>query len=179
MAFFWRKEAKQSFIVLTGRLFGDLGLWWWRRWWRTLHVEKSRSLEHEQYLSTGDNPDKCIQQFALKSIESWFSFFSPHSPRLKMESRHVLDKSSVGIRVGGADFNCRSGRSVLCDSRVPAVEKSGPIPACTNGPVLYAFVMDGGSAVEGESLKPPLKGNGLSSGGGILHDVEKVSGVRP
>ncbi|XP_076023032.1 zinc finger protein 704 isoform X2 [Genypterus blacodes] len=90
-----------------------------------------------------------------------------------MESRHVLDKSSVGIRVGGADFNCRSGRSVVCDSRVPAVEQSGPIPACTNGPVIYTLVMDGGSVVEGKSQKPPPKGNGRSTGGGVLHDAEK------
>ncbi|KAF7662814.1 hypothetical protein LDENG_00225630 [Lucifuga dentata] len=89
-----------------------------------------------------------------------------------MESRHVLDKSSVGIRVG-ADFNCRAGRSVVRDNRMLTVERSGPIPACTNGPVLYTFVMDGNSVEEGKSQKTSPKGNGRSSEGGILNDVEK------
>lgn len=94
-----------------------------------------------------------------------------------MDSRYILEKSSVGTRVGGADFNYRAGRSVLRDSRVPMVEKSGPMPAYTNGPVLYKFVMNGGSAAEVKGERNSVKGNGLSPGGRILHDVEKVSVV--
>ncbi|XP_040911117.1 SLC2A4 regulator isoform X1 [Toxotes jaculatrix] len=92
-----------------------------------------------------------------------------------MDSRYILEKPSVGTRVavGGADFNCRAGRSLLRDTRVPTVEKSGPMPAYTNGPVLYKFVMDVGSATEVKSEKTSPKGNGLSPGGRILHDMEK------
>lgn len=96
-----------------------------------------------------------------------------------MDSRYILEKSSVETRVGvgGAAFNCRAGRSVLRDTRVPTVEKSGPMPAYTHGPVLYKFVMDVGSAAEVKSERTSPKGNGLSPGGRILHDMEKVSAV--
>lgn len=88
-----------------------------------------------------------------------------------MDARYILEKSSVGTRVGGADFNCRAGRSVLRDSQ----EKNGPVPAYTNGPVLYKFVIDGGSAAEVKGEGTYSKGNGFSPVGRILHDVEKVS----
>ncbi|XP_042264852.1 SLC2A4 regulator isoform X1 [Thunnus maccoyii] len=91
-----------------------------------------------------------------------------------MDSRYILDKPLVGTRVGGADFHCRAGRSVLRDTRVPTVEKSGPMPAFTNGPVFYQIVMDGGSAAEVKSEKTSPKGNGLSLGGRILLDMEKT-----
>lgn len=91
-----------------------------------------------------------------------------------MDSRYILDKSSVGSRVGGADFNCRAGRSVLRDSRVPTADRSGPMPAYTNGSVLYKFVMDGGMVAEVKSEKSFPKGNGLTPGGRILHDMEKT-----
>lgn len=94
-----------------------------------------------------------------------------------MDSRYILEKSSVATRVGGADFNCRAGRSVLRDTRVPTVEKNGPMPAYTNGHVLYKFVMDGGSTAEVKGERSSSKGNGLSPSGRILHDVEKVSAV--
>lgn len=94
-----------------------------------------------------------------------------------MDSRYILDKPLVGTRVGGADCNCRAGRSVLRDTRVPTVEKSGPVPAYTNGPVFYKFVMDGGSVAEVKSEKTSPKGNGLSLGGRIMLDMEKVSAV--
>ncbi|XP_071374576.1 zinc finger protein 704 isoform X1 [Centroberyx affinis] len=94
-----------------------------------------------------------------------------------MDSKRILDKSSVGIRVGGADFNYRADCSVVRDTRVPTVE-SGPMPACTNGPavgsVLYTFVMDGGSVAEGTCEKTFPKGNGLSSAGEILHEMGKT-----
>ncbi|XP_030279068.1 SLC2A4 regulator isoform X1 [Sparus aurata] len=86
-----------------------------------------------------------------------------------MDARYILEKSSVGTRVGGADFNCRAGRSVLRDSQ----EKNGPVPAYTNGPVLYKFVIDGGSAAEVKGEGTYSKGNGFSPVGRILHDVEK------
>ncbi len=90
-----------------------------------------------------------------------------------MDSRYVLEKSSVGTGVRGADFNYRLGRSVLRDT-----EKNGPMPAFTNGPVLYKFVMDAvGSAAEVKGERTSAKGNGLSPGGRVLHDVEKVSAV--
>lgn len=94
-----------------------------------------------------------------------------------MESKYIVEKSSVGTGVGGADFNCRTGRSVLRDTRVPSVEKNGSMSAYTNGAVPYKNVMDGGSAVEIKSERTPLKGNGLFLGGRLLHDVEKVSAV--
>lgn len=133
-------------------------------------------LRHRQFPSTRDNPNKCIwlQQFALKSLESWFSF----SSCLNMESKYVVENWSVGTGVGGADFNCRTGRSVLRDTRVPSVEKSGSMSAYANGPVHYKTVMDGVSAAEVKSERTSLKGNGLSLGGRILHDVEKVSAVQ-
>lgn len=90
-----------------------------------------------------------------------------------MESKYVVENWSVGTGVGGADFNCRTGRSVLRDTRVPAVEKSGSMLAYANGPVPYKTVMDGISTAEVKSERTSLKGNGLSLGGRILHDVEK------
>lgn len=87
-----------------------------------------------------------------------------------MDNRYILEQTSVGTRVGGADFNYRPGRSVLCDTRVPTAEKNGPMPVYTHGPVFYKLLMDGGSVsgVKGERTSP--KGNGR-----ILHEVEKVS----
>lgn len=91
-----------------------------------------------------------------------------------MDSRYILEKSSVGTRVGvGGTDSCRAGRSVLHDTRVPTVEKNGPMPAYTHGPVLYKFVVDVGSASEVTSERSSLKGNGLSPGGRILH-MEKT-----
>ncbi|XP_026009554.1 zinc finger protein 704 isoform X1 [Astatotilapia calliptera] len=90
-----------------------------------------------------------------------------------MESKYIVEKSSVGTGAGGADFNCRTGRSVLRDTRVPSVEKTGSMSAYTNGAVPYKNVMDGGLAAEIKSERTPLKGNGLSLGGRLLHDVEK------
>ncbi|KAK5863720.1 hypothetical protein PBY51_000729 [Eleginops maclovinus] len=86
-----------------------------------------------------------------------------------MDSRYILEQTSVGTRVVGADFNYRAGRSVLCDTRVPTVEKNGPMPVFTNGPVFYKLLMDGRSVsgVKGERISP--NGNGR-----ILHDVEKT-----
>ncbi|XP_034552225.1 zinc finger protein 704 isoform X2 [Notolabrus celidotus] len=91
-----------------------------------------------------------------------------------MDSRYIVEKSSVGTvgtRVSGADFNYRAGLTVLRDSRVPSVERHGPMPAyTTGGPVLCTFVMDGSSATEGRSERSSSKVNGR-----ILHDVEKTS----
>ncbi|XP_074537381.1 zinc finger protein 704 isoform X1 [Halichoeres trimaculatus] len=92
-----------------------------------------------------------------------------------MDSRYIVEKSSVGTRVGGADFNCRAGRSVLRDSRVPTVERNGPMPAYTNGAVLCKFVMDGGSVTEVKSERSSSKVNGHTPGGRILFEVEKTS----
>ncbi|XP_059188451.1 zinc finger protein 704 isoform X1 [Centropristis striata] len=91
-----------------------------------------------------------------------------------MDSRYILEQPSVGTRIGGADFNCRAGRSVLRDARVPSVEKNGPKPVYTNGPIFYKFVMDGGSVAEVKGERTSLNGHGLSPGGRILHDVEKT-----
>lgn len=101
-----------------------------------------------------------------------------------MDSRYILEKSSVGTRLGGADFNCRAaGRSVLRDARVPtANERGGPgAPAAySNGHVFYKLVMDGGSAAEVKGERTSTKGNGLYPGGRVaLHDVEKVSTFVP
>ncbi|KAI9530590.1 hypothetical protein NQZ68_000080 [Dissostichus eleginoides] len=86
-----------------------------------------------------------------------------------MDTRYILEQTSVGTRVGGADFNYRPGRSVLCDTRVPTAEKNGPMPVYTHGPVFYKLLMDGGSVsgVKGEQTSP--KGNGR-----ILHEMEKT-----
>ncbi|XP_026187393.1 zinc finger protein 704 isoform X2 [Mastacembelus armatus] len=93
-----------------------------------------------------------------------------------MDSRYILEKPSVETRVSvsGADFICLAGRSVLHDSRVPSVEKSGPLPAYTNGPVFCKPVMDGGSATAGKSERSSPKGNRFSPGGRILHDMGKA-----
>ncbi|XP_028265105.1 zinc finger protein 704 isoform X1 [Parambassis ranga] len=91
-----------------------------------------------------------------------------------MESKYILEKSSVGTRIGGADFNCRTGRSVLRDTRVSMVEKSGSMPVCTHRQVLYKFVTDGGSAVEAKTERTSPKGNGLPPGGRIMNDMEKT-----
>lgn len=95
-----------------------------------------------------------------------------------MESKYILEKSSVGTRIGGADFNCRTGRSVLRDTRVSMVEKSGSMPVCTHRQVLYTFVTDGGSAAEAKTDRTSPKGNGLPPDGRILNDMEKVSSVK-
>ncbi|XP_037540394.1 zinc finger protein 704 [Nematolebias whitei] len=88
-----------------------------------------------------------------------------------MESKYIFEKSSVGTSVGVADFNYRTGRSVLFDSRVPVVvEKNGSVlPAYTQGPVFYKFVMDGGSTAEVKSER-----TSSSSKGRILPDLEKA-----
>lgn len=91
-----------------------------------------------------------------------------------MESKYILEKSSAGTRVGGADFHCRAGRSVLRDTRIPTMEKSVSVPAYTHGPVLYKFVVDGGSVEELKSDRTSSKGNRLPPGGRILHDTEKT-----
>lgn len=164
VAFFWRKEAKQCFLLLNRAAC---------RKPREAAVEncpcrRGRRAAHRLHSSNRDNLDKCIelQQFALKSIESWFSSFSLHSPCPSMDSRYILEKPLAGTRVGGPDFSCRAGRSVLHDTRVHTVEKSGP--------VLYKHAMDGGcAALKSEKVSP--KGNGLSPGGRVLHDMDKVS----
>ncbi|KAK2851532.1 hypothetical protein Q5P01_007808 [Channa striata] len=81
-----------------------------------------------------------------------------------MDSRYMLEKPLAETRVGGADFHCRAGRSVLHDTRVHTTERSGP--------VVYRAAMDGG-CVAAKSERTSLKGNGLTHGGRILHDVEK------
>ncbi|KAM7404861.1 hypothetical protein PAMP_012172 [Pampus punctatissimus] len=91
-----------------------------------------------------------------------------------MDSRYILDKPLVGTRVGVADFNCRAGRSVLRETRVPSMEKNGP----SNGPVFYKYVIDGGSTAEVKSEKTSRKGNGLSLNGQILLDMEKHRKVK-
>ncbi|XP_034732332.1 zinc finger protein 704 isoform X2 [Etheostoma cragini] len=85
-----------------------------------------------------------------------------------MDSRYILEQPSVGTSVAGADFNCRS---VLRNNRV---EKNGPMPVYTNGPVFYKFVMGGGSVSEVKGQRTSAKGNGLSPGDRILYDVEKT-----
>ncbi|XP_056130480.1 zinc finger protein 704 isoform X2 [Lampris incognitus] len=96
-----------------------------------------------------------------------------------MNSKRTLDKPCVGIRVGGAathaDFRCHADHSGLRDTNVASAE-SGLMPAaCTNGPaaVLYTLVVDGGSVTRGTDEKGFLKGNGLSSAGATLHDIEQ------
>lgn len=81
-----------------------------------------------------------------------------------MDSRYLLDKSGVG----GVDFSYRTGRSVLRISP----EKHGPRPVYSHGSVLYTFVVD--PAAEGKGEKTSPKGNGLQSGGRLLHS-EKVT----
>nr|XP_020463734.1 SLC2A4 regulator isoform X2 [Monopterus albus] len=92
-----------------------------------------------------------------------------------MDTRYILEKPSVGTRVGvgGADFNCRAGRTVIHENRAPTVEKSGPVPAYTNRPVAYKSVMNGGSVAEVRRERTSPKGNGLVLGGRILQDMEK------
>lgn len=91
-----------------------------------------------------------------------------------MESKYIFEKSSVGTSVGVADYNYRSGRSVLFDSRVPVVvEKNVSVnPAYTQGPVFYKLVMDGGSTAEVKSERTSSSSKGH---GRILPDLEKVS----
>uniref|UniRef100_A0A3P9JWV5 Si:rp71-79p20.2 n=1 Tax=Oryzias latipes TaxID=8090 RepID=A0A3P9JWV5_ORYLA len=90
-----------------------------------------------------------------------------------MESKYILKKSSVGTRVGGADFNYRAGRSVLRDTRVLMVEKGSSMQAYTHGPILYKFaVEDLASEVKKDGCWS--KGSGLCPGGRIIQDVEKT-----
>ncbi|XP_028438930.1 LOW QUALITY PROTEIN: zinc finger protein 704 [Perca flavescens] len=86
-----------------------------------------------------------------------------------MDSRYILEQPSVSA--GGVDFNCRS---VLRDNRVSTVEKNGPMPVYTNGPVFYKFVMDGGSVSEVKGQRTSPKRDGPSPGDRILYDVEKT-----
>lgn len=92
-----------------------------------------------------------------------------------MDSKHIVEKSTTGTRAGGAGINCRAGRSVLCDARVPILERNGPLPAYTNGPGPYKCSPDGGPPIEAKSLRTSFKGNGISPGGRISLDMEKVS----
>lgn len=92
-----------------------------------------------------------------------------------MDSKHSVDKSTPGTRVGGTGMNCRPGRSVLCDDRVPILERNGSLPAYTNGPGPYKCSPDGGPPVEAKSLRTSFKGNGIFPGGRISLDMEKVS----
>lgn len=85
-----------------------------------------------------------------------------------------MKKSSVGTRVGGADFNYRAGRSVLRDTRVLMVEKGSSMQAYTHGPILYKFAVDD-LASEVKKDGGWSKGSGLCPGGRIIQDVEKVS----
>uniref|UniRef100_A0A3P9IC22 SLC2A4 regulator n=1 Tax=Oryzias latipes TaxID=8090 RepID=A0A3P9IC22_ORYLA len=90
-----------------------------------------------------------------------------------MESKYILKKSSVGTRVGGADFNYRAGRSVLRDTRVLMVEKGSSMQAYTHGPILYKFAVDDlASEVKKDGCWS--KGSGLCPGGRIIQDVEKT-----
>lgn len=89
-----------------------------------------------------------------------------------MDSKFILEKSTT---VGGGELKCRPGRSVHCDARVPVLERNGPMPAYTNGPVPYKCSPDGGSPVEVKSPRTCFKGNGISPGGRISLDMEKVS----
>lgn len=95
-----------------------------------------------------------------------------------MESKYIFEKSSIGTSVGVADFNYRTGRSVLLDSRIPvAVEKSSSVvPAYAQAPVFYKFVMDGGSTAAG--VKSERTSSSSKGSGRIFPDVEKVS-VKP
>lgn len=92
-----------------------------------------------------------------------------------MDSKHIVEKSTTGARVGGAGINCRAGRSVLCDARVSILERNGPLLAYTNGPGPYKCSPDGGPPVEAKSPRTSFKGNGISPGGRISLDMEKVS----
>lgn len=95
-----------------------------------------------------------------------------------MEPKYILDKSSVGTRVGGVDVKYRSGRSVLRDTKVSVVENGSLMPAFTHGSVLYKFAMEGSSAAEVKNERTSSKANGLSPGGRILQDIEKVSVIQ-
>lgn len=94
-----------------------------------------------------------------------------------MDSKCILEKPSAGTRVGGADFECRAGRSVLRDARVPTLERNGFLPAYTNGSVHDKYAPDGGPPVEVKGVRTSSKGTGISPGGRVLHDVDKVSGL--
>ncbi|XP_015247929.1 PREDICTED: SLC2A4 regulator isoform X1 [Cyprinodon variegatus] len=85
-----------------------------------------------------------------------------------MESKCILEKSSVGAGVGGVvDFNYRPGRY---NSRVPVMETSSYIP----GPIFYKNLTDGGSTVAVKHERTSSAGSGHSLGGGVLQDVEKT-----
>lgn len=96
-----------------------------------------------------------------------------------MDSKYILEKSSAGTRVGGADFHCRPGRSVLRDARVSTLDGRGFLSVYPNGPVSCKFSPDGGSPAEVKGVRTSPKGTGLSAGGRLWHDTEKVSGVCP
>ncbi|CAN9515523.1 unnamed protein product [Ophioblennius macclurei] len=108
-----------------------------------------------------------------------------------MESKYILEKSSVGTRVGvvggvgggggAADFNCRAGRSVLRDARVvpAAVEKGSCTPTYAHGTVLYKFVTNdsgggcNGPVADGRYERSSPQGNRPFPGGRTFHDGEK------
>ncbi|KAK7884185.1 hypothetical protein WMY93_027308 [Mugilogobius chulae] len=82
-----------------------------------------------------------------------------------MDTRYIMDKP----RVGGVDYSYnRTGRSVLRNIQ----DKHGSTPAHSHGSVLYTFVLD--SPAEGKGENTSSKGNELSSGGQLLHDMEKM-----
>ncbi|XP_043970766.1 zinc finger protein 704 isoform X1 [Gambusia affinis] len=86
-----------------------------------------------------------------------------------MESKCILEKSSVGTSVGGVvDFNCRPGRY---NSRVPAVAKSSFTP----GPIFYKCVTDGGSTAAVKNERTSSVCSGHSPGVGILQNVDKTA----
>lgn len=88
-----------------------------------------------------------------------------------MDSRCILQKSTAGTRLGGADpMGCRAGRTVLRDARVPVPERRGPGPA--TGPVPCKCRPGGGSPAELKSPRAAFKGNGVRR---ISLDMEKVS----
>ncbi|XP_075957104.1 zinc finger protein 704 isoform X1 [Anarhichas minor] len=96
-----------------------------------------------------------------------------------MDSTYIVEQQQQqqpSRVVGAAEFSCRTGRSVLRDIRVPAVQSNGPVHMYTNGPVFYKCRMDdGGSAAEFRGERTSLRGNGLAPGGRIVfHDVEKT-----
>ena len=74
-------------------------------------------VESSRVGSSRDNPDKCIKllQFALKPIESWFSFFSLHSPpALKRKKKKKKNGFQIHFgEVSGRDEGRRRRRGGL------------------------------------------------------------------